>query len=195
MAYLAWGFGVMMAIYIAGGISGAHLNPTISIMLAIFRGFPWHDCWQYIIAQLLGSITASGIAYGLYRDAIAQYTRSKSISQAGPAFWTKPRDGLSNVSPLRTLETYTGANEWGFNKSAGGRLLQRICRNSYCLGISTCTGRRRECSIPRPNVTLISLSLPARTDTTLTEQLPTRRWHVSIHCWSAFYRLRDGVRV
>jgi hypothetical protein len=124
MAYIAWGFGVMVAIYIAGGVSGAHLNPTISIMLAIFRGFPWHDCWQYIIAQLLGSITASGIAYGLYRDAIAQYTRSKSISQAGPAFWTKPRDGLSNVSRLHPSAICIAVSDRGFNSFSDGRVFQ-----------------------------------------------------------------------
>jgi aquaglyceroporin related protein len=114
MAYLAWGFGVMTAIYIAGGISGAHMNPTISLVLAIFRGFPWHDFWQYLIAQLLGSIAASAIAYGLYRDAIAEFAgsnisiagkyrcaiaRAKSnMISAGPAFWTAPRAGLSSAA-------------------------------------------------------------------------------------------------
>ena len=96
MAYIAWGLGVMTAIYIAGGVSGAHLNPTISITLAIFRGFSWWDCWQYITAQLLGSITASGISYGLYRDAIVAYTNSE-LQKAGPAFWTQPRKGLSRA--------------------------------------------------------------------------------------------------
>ncbi|OCT45736.1 aquaporin [Cladophialophora carrionii] len=97
MAYLAWGFGVMTAIYIAGGISGAHMNPTISLVLAVFRGFPWHDFWQYLVAQLLGSIAASGIAYGLYRDAISDFAGS-NMSIAGPAFWTAPRPGLSSAA-------------------------------------------------------------------------------------------------
>ncbi|KIW68222.1 hypothetical protein PV04_04181 [Phialophora macrospora] len=114
MAYLAWGFGVMTAIYIAGGISGAHMNPTISLVLAVFRGFPFHDLWQYFIAQLLGSIAASALAYGLYSDAISEFAGSnKSIAGkyrraiakaksdvvfAGPAFWTAPRPGLSSAA-------------------------------------------------------------------------------------------------
>ncbi|OAL29522.1 hypothetical protein AYO20_09162 [Fonsecaea nubica] len=96
-AYMAWGFGVMMGIYIAGGVSGAHLNPTISVVLSIFRGFPWDLCWKYIGAQFLGSIAASALVFGLYSDAINEYTAS-DIARVGPAFYTQPRGGLSNVA-------------------------------------------------------------------------------------------------
>lgn len=106
-AYLAWGLGVMIAIYVAGGISGAHLNPTISIILSIFRGFPWHLCWQYILAQMLGAILASGIVYGIYQDAIRQFAAS-DIARAGPAFWTQPREGLSDVAAFFTEFVATG---------------------------------------------------------------------------------------
>ncbi|KAG9768779.1 hypothetical protein KCU88_g7078, partial [Aureobasidium melanogenum] len=106
-AYLSWGFGVMIGIYIAGGISGAHLNPALSILLSIFRGFPWSLCWQYIVAQMMGAITASGIVYGLYKDAIEDYAAADK-SRAGPAFWTKPRDGLSNASAFFTEFAATG---------------------------------------------------------------------------------------
>ncbi|EXJ69935.1 uncharacterized protein A1O5_07008 [Cladophialophora psammophila CBS 110553] len=96
-AYMAWGFGVMIGIYIAGGISGAHLNPTISLVLAIFRGFPWTDCWKYMVAQFLGSMAASAIVYGLYNDAIQAYTASDTV-RIGPAFWTQPRGDLNNAA-------------------------------------------------------------------------------------------------
>ncbi|OQU96866.1 hypothetical protein CLAIMM_02888 [Cladophialophora immunda] len=106
-AYMAWGFGVMMGIYIAGGISGAHLNPTISVVLSIFRGFPWRLCWQYIAAQFLGSITAAALVFGLYSDAIDQYTAS-DIARVGPAFYTQPRGGLSNVAAFFNEFVATG---------------------------------------------------------------------------------------
>lgn len=100
-AYLAWGFGVMVGIYIAGGVSGAHLNPALSIVLSVYRGFPWSLCWQYIVAQLLGTITASGIVYGLYKDAIIEFAAA-DLGRAGPAFYTQPRDGLSDTAAFFT---------------------------------------------------------------------------------------------
>ncbi|OAP64643.1 hypothetical protein AYL99_00615 [Fonsecaea erecta] len=96
-AYMAWGFGVMMGIYIAGGVSGAHLNPTISVVLCIFRGFPWSQCWKYVAAQFLGSIAASALVFGLYSEAINEYAAS-NIARVGPAFYTQPRGGLSNAA-------------------------------------------------------------------------------------------------
>ncbi|KAK5270046.1 hypothetical protein LTR99_008487 [Exophiala xenobiotica] len=105
-AYLAWGFAVMIGIYIAGGVSGGHLNPSVSIMLSVFRGFPWSLCWQYIVAQMLGAIVASAIVYGLYKDAIMDYS-SSDVARVGPAFWTTPRDGLSATAAFFTEFTAT----------------------------------------------------------------------------------------
>lgn len=69
----AWGLASMIGIYIAGGISGAHLNPAISIMLYIYRGFPLRKVPVYIFAQLLGAFIAGLLAYGLYRQNIHEY--------------------------------------------------------------------------------------------------------------------------
>lgn len=60
----------MIGIYIAGGISGPHLNPAISIMLCVYRGFPASKLFWYIFAQLVGSIIAAFLAFGLYRQNI-----------------------------------------------------------------------------------------------------------------------------
>ncbi len=105
-AYLVWGLAVMIGIYIAGGVSGGHLNPSVSIMLSVFRGFPWSLCWQYIVAQMLGAIVASAIVYGLYKDAIMDYAAS-DVARVGPAFWTTPRDGLSATAAFFTEFTAT----------------------------------------------------------------------------------------
>ncbi|KAH7333306.1 aquaporin-like protein [Rhexocercosporidium sp. MPI-PUGE-AT-0058] len=66
----AWGLGITIGIYIAGGISGAHLNPAISLMLCLYRGFPFRKAPVYISAQIFGAFLAGLIAYGLYKDAI-----------------------------------------------------------------------------------------------------------------------------
>lgn len=63
----------MVGIYIAGGISGAHLNPAISIMLWIYRGFPSRKVPIYMAAQLLGAFLAALVAFGLFRRNIIEF--------------------------------------------------------------------------------------------------------------------------
>lgn len=69
----AWGFATMMAIYISGGISGAHLNPAVTSMLWFYRGFPKRKMPEYFLAQFLGAFCAGLVAYGLYYRSIQQY--------------------------------------------------------------------------------------------------------------------------
>ncbi|PVH68938.1 aquaglyceroporin-like protein, partial [Cadophora sp. DSE1049] len=80
----AWGLGVTIGIYIAGGISGAHLNPAISLMLCLYRGFPFRKAVVYIAAQVFGAFLAGLIAYGVYMDAISAFdTKGGSVGADG----------------------------------------------------------------------------------------------------------------
>ncbi|KAJ5263578.1 Glycerol uptake facilitator protein [Penicillium angulare] len=98
----SWGLGFMVGIYLAGGISGAHLNPGISIALWIFRGFPGRRCAFYVIAQILGGITAAGISYCLYRDAIFALVPNASAGPTGLGFYTEPQSYISSVTAFFT---------------------------------------------------------------------------------------------
>ena len=66
---IAWGLGVTMGIYVAGKISGAHLNPAVTITLAAFRGFGWARVIPYCIAQTAGAFTAAAIVFLNYQPA------------------------------------------------------------------------------------------------------------------------------
>ena len=68
-----WCLAVVMAIYVAGGISGAHINPAVTIALAVRRGFPWTKVPTYIFAQVAGCFTGAALVYLNYKDSIKSY--------------------------------------------------------------------------------------------------------------------------
>ncbi|KAI9369678.1 aquaporin-like protein [Aspergillus egyptiacus] len=102
----AWGFSFMIAIYVAGGISGGHLNPAISIAMCVWRGFPKRRTATYVVAQVLGAITASGIAYAIYHDAIVRAAALNNVPQAqSPAkdgMVTLPKEFVNPASAFFT---------------------------------------------------------------------------------------------
>lgn len=62
----AWGLAVAMAAYAVGGISGAHLNPALTMALATIGDFAWADVPSYIIAQMLGAMLGATLVYFMY---------------------------------------------------------------------------------------------------------------------------------
>lgn len=65
-----WGMAVIMGVYVAGGISGAHLNPAVTIALALRRGFAWNKVPGYIAAQVVGAFAGAALVFLNYKDAI-----------------------------------------------------------------------------------------------------------------------------
>jgi MIP family channel proteins len=70
---LAWGLAVTMAIYVAGGVSGAHLNPAITLTAALFRDFSWKKVIPYIVAQFAGAFAGAAAVYFTYREAFDNF--------------------------------------------------------------------------------------------------------------------------
>ncbi len=61
-----WGVAVGIAVYAVGRISGAHLNPAVTIALATIGSFPWRDVPGYVAAQLLGAIAGGVLVWLTY---------------------------------------------------------------------------------------------------------------------------------
>jgi glycerol uptake facilitator protein len=66
----AWGLGVMLGIYTAGRISGAHLNPAVTIAFAALNGFPWRKVLPYSLAQTAGAFIAALLVRANYTEVI-----------------------------------------------------------------------------------------------------------------------------
>jgi len=67
---LAWGVANMLGIYVAGGYSGAHLNPVVTLNLWFYRGFPFTRIFTFWTAQLLGAVAAAAWIFILYYPAL-----------------------------------------------------------------------------------------------------------------------------
>ncbi len=63
---LGWGLAVTFGIYIAGTISGAHLNPAVTLAMAATKRMPWSKVPHYILAQFLGAFVGAALVFAVY---------------------------------------------------------------------------------------------------------------------------------
>ncbi|HEX5085847.1 MAG TPA: MIP family channel protein [Blastocatellia bacterium] len=101
---LAWGFAVTMGIYVAGGVTGAHLNPAVTFTLAFRRDIPWSKFLPYALAQTAGAFTGAAIAFLVYRAAFDNFDSGTRMiaGEKGTAgiFATYPQPYLSTTGAL-----------------------------------------------------------------------------------------------
>jgi len=74
-----WAVGVALGAWICGGISGGHINPAVTLSLAVFRGFPWRKVPVFIVAQTLGAMCGAAIIYANYFHAIDLFEGGSGI--------------------------------------------------------------------------------------------------------------------
>src|SRR3954452_24196952 len=83
---IGWGWGLAgaVAVYVAGGVSGAHINPAVTLAFAARRGFPWRKVPSYIAAQVVGAFLGALLVYIVYKGAIDSYDRANHITRGDP---------------------------------------------------------------------------------------------------------------
>ncbi|MFJ5723180.1 MIP/aquaporin family protein [Streptomyces sp. NPDC093149] len=98
----AWGLGVTLGVYVAARLSGAHLNPAVTLSLAAFKDFPWKKVAPYALAQLLGAFIGALLVRWNYTEALAKADPGHTIKTQF-VFSTLPANG----------NTALPVHEWG----------------------------------------------------------------------------------
>ncbi|MFD7498644.1 MIP/aquaporin family protein [Streptomyces sp. NPDC059832] len=88
----AWGLGVTLGVYVAARLSGAHLNPAVTLSLATFKDFPWKKVAPYSLAQLAGAFVAALLVRWNYTEALAKADPGHTI-KTQIVFSTLPANG------------------------------------------------------------------------------------------------------
>jgi glycerol uptake facilitator protein len=81
---IVWGVAIMLAIYTVGGISGAHINPAITLALTIWGRHRWSLVVPYIVAQLIGAFAAAAVLFGLFSSFLTAKEMEKSVNRGEP---------------------------------------------------------------------------------------------------------------
>lgn len=81
---IVWGLGIATAIYLTGSLSGAHLNPSVTLAQAGWNGFSWRRVPGYIACQFLGAFAASAVLYAAFAGPLRVFEESHSIVRGRP---------------------------------------------------------------------------------------------------------------
>lgn len=127
---IGWAFAVIVAVYVSAGVSGAHLNPAVTLALAVKRGFPWGKVGPYIGAQLVGAFLGALGVFLVYRDGLVA-AGMPNVWSTGPGsvfdttFWGgaagTPTGGYSLVTAIVAEFFGTMVLLWGILASGDSK--------------------------------------------------------------------------
>jgi glycerol uptake facilitator protein len=125
-----WAFAVIVAVYVSAGVSGAHINPAVTLALAVKRGFPWAKVIPYWIAQIVGAFLGALGVYLVYNNGLVA-AGLPNVWCTGPgsvfstAFWggpgAAPAGSYSVTNALVTEIIGTAVLLWGVLASGDSR--------------------------------------------------------------------------
>lgn len=137
-----WGFAVAIAVYCVGWVSGAHINPAVTIGLAVGGYFEWALVPGYIIGQFLGAMVGAALAYLMFKNHMDQTEDAGTklgVFCTGPAIpdtkWNLVSEALGTfillfgimgiTNPGNSMEPFVtpyivGVLVWGIGLSLGG---------------------------------------------------------------------------
>jgi len=81
---IVWGIAISLAIYATSAVSGAHINPAITLAFTAYRQFPIRKVTPYVLSQLLGAFAAAATLYALFHNIIDQFEAANGIVRGQP---------------------------------------------------------------------------------------------------------------
>jgi glycerol uptake facilitator protein len=115
-----WCFAVAFAVWVAGGVSGAHLNPAVTLAFAVRRKFPWRKVAPYWLAQVVGAFVGAAIVYMVYDSAINAYNLAAHT----------PKSSGSALASYSIFATFPAPY---FHGSTVGPLIDQIVGTAFLL--------------------------------------------------------------
>lgn len=101
-----WAFAVALGVYVAGGVTGAHINPAVTFANAVNREFPWRKVIPYWIAQTVGAFVGAALVYLDYFQSINAYNVAHHVASRAAS------GGLTTFSIFATFPTPAAHGHW-----------------------------------------------------------------------------------
>ncbi len=101
---IVWGVAIMLAIYSVGAVSGAHLNPAMTLAFAVWRGFPKSRVVPFIASQFIGSVLAAAALFFLFAPQLAAKELEKGVVRGKPG---------SEITAMCYGEFFPNPGSWG----------------------------------------------------------------------------------
>jgi glycerol uptake facilitator protein len=81
---IVWGIGIALAIQLTAALSGAHLNPAVTLALVASRKLPWGKTFHYLLAQFVGAFLAAATLHLIFAGALQEFETAKGIVRGAP---------------------------------------------------------------------------------------------------------------
>lgn len=115
---IGWAFAVIIAVFVTGGVSGAHLNPAVTLALAVKRDFPFGKVIPFWLAQMVGAFLGAFGVYLCYRDGLVG-AGMPNVWCTGPGAWGGVE--YSMITALITEIIGTAVLMWGILASGDAK--------------------------------------------------------------------------
>jgi glycerol uptake facilitator protein len=148
---IAWGWclAVTFGVYVAGGITGAHINPAVTLGMAVRKAFPWSKVPWYWVAQVAGAFVGAACVFLVYHDAISSFEGANHIT----------RGNLDSVTTFSIFATFPAPY---FKGGVVGPIIDEIVGTAFLLMFVSALIDRRNLA-PKSNLTpwLVGLAVAA----------------------------------